>query len=52
MKLHEWKFGMTSHPGVTQDRVQLDLTTNESKNGLKSGSIDWIILGIEIENEQ
>ena len=39
-------------PEHTQDHVQLDLTMHESKNGLKYGSIDWIVLGLEIEKDQ
>ena len=36
----------------TQDNVQLSLTSRESTNGLQSGSIEWIVSGIEIEDIQ
>jgi hypothetical protein len=36
----------------SQADIRLDLTSNERKEGLKSGSITWLVLGISLEDEQ
>ena len=36
----------------SQAEIRLDLTSDERKKGLKSGSITWLVLGISLEDEQ
>jgi hypothetical protein len=43
---------LTSQAVPSQAEIRLKLTENENESGLKSGSISWLVAGINVEDAQ